>query len=58
MSEVIVITSGKGGVGKTTTALNLGVGLANEGYRDDSEEQLGEEGLTAIAHTIAAFRKG
>ena len=27
-------------------------------YDDDSEEQLGEEGLTAIAHTIAAFRKG
>lgn len=28
MSEVIVITSGKGGVGKTTTTANLGVGLA------------------------------
>ena len=28
MSEVYVITSGKGGVGKTTTAANLGVGLA------------------------------
>lgn len=28
MSEVIVITSGKGGVGKTTTAANLGAGLA------------------------------
>ena len=33
MGEVIVITSGKGGVGKTTTALNLGVGLANEGKK-------------------------
>ena len=29
MSEVIVITSGKGGVGKTTTTANVGVGLAN-----------------------------
>lgn len=28
MSNVIVITSGKGGVGKTTTTANLGVGLA------------------------------
>lgn len=28
MGEVIVITSGKGGVGKTTTSANLGTGLA------------------------------
>ncbi len=28
MSEVIVVTSGKGGVGKTTTTANLGVGLS------------------------------
>ena len=28
MSEVIVITSGKGGVGKTTTTANIGAGLA------------------------------
>ena len=31
MSEVIVITSGKGGVGKTTTSANLGTGLASLG---------------------------
>ena len=30
MSEVIVITSGKGGVGKTTTTANVGVGLATK----------------------------
>ena len=33
MSEVIVITSGKGGVGKTTTTANLGVGLAVRGKK-------------------------
>lgn len=31
MGEVIVITSGKGGVGKTTTTANLGTGLAKMG---------------------------
>jgi septum site-determining protein MinD len=33
MGEVIVITSGKGGVGKTTTTANLGTGLALTGKR-------------------------
>jgi septum site-determining protein MinD len=33
MGEVFVITSGKGGVGKTTTVANLGTGLAMEGRR-------------------------
>ncbi len=33
MGEVIVITSGKGGVGKTTTSANLGCGLAIAGKK-------------------------
>ncbi|MBC7325078.1 MAG: septum site-determining protein MinD [Moorella sp. (in: Bacteria)] len=33
MGEVIVITSGKGGVGKTTTTANLGTGLASLGKK-------------------------
>lgn len=33
MSRVIVITSGKGGVGKTTSSANLGMGLASLGQK-------------------------
>ncbi|CAM3824118.1 septum site-determining protein MinD [Alkalicoccus chagannorensis] len=33
MGEAIVITSGKGGVGKTTTTANIGTALALNGYR-------------------------
>jgi len=33
MSKIIVVTSGKGGVGKTTSTAALGVGLASRGYR-------------------------
>ena len=33
MGEVIVITSGKGGVGKTTNSANIGVGLAALGKK-------------------------
>lgn len=33
MGKVIVITSGKGGVGKTTTTANIGVGLAAAGKK-------------------------
>ena len=33
MGEVIVITSGKGGVGKTTSTANIGTGLALSGKK-------------------------
>lgn len=33
MGEVIVVTSGKGGVGKTTTSANVGTGLAKAGKK-------------------------
>ena len=41
--RIIVITSGKGGVGKTTTTANLAVALANEGYRVEAID--GDVGL-------------
>lgn len=31
--KIIVVTSGKGGVGKTTTTANIGAGLAMKGYK-------------------------
>ena len=33
MGKVIVISSGKGGVGKTTTTANIGAGLASKGFK-------------------------
>ncbi|MGI9433295.1 MAG: P-loop NTPase, partial [Geminicoccaceae bacterium] len=33
MATVIVVTSGKGGVGKTTTAATFGTGLALQGFK-------------------------
>ena len=33
MATVIVVTSGKGGVGKTTTSASFATGLAQRGYR-------------------------
>jgi len=33
MSKVIVVTSGKGGVGKTTTVANIGMSLAMQGKK-------------------------
>lgn len=33
MCEVIVVTSGKGGVGKTTTSANIGTGLSTKGKK-------------------------
>ena len=44
MSEVIVVTSGKGGVGKTTTSANVGSGLALSGKKVVLVEQKARTG--------------
>ncbi len=48
MGEVIVITSGKGGVGKTTTTANIGAGLSEAGKIVVIDTDLGLRNLDVV----------
>ena len=48
MGEVIVITSGKGGVGKTTTTANLGAGLSKHDKKEIGRASCRERVLAGV----------
>ena len=50
MARIIVVTSGKGGVGKTTTSASISTGLAQKGYKTAVIEELEPEkaGLATV----------
>ena len=55
MGEVIVITSGKGGVGKTTTVANIGTGLAMMGKKTVVVPRFSEQTLFISEERLLVF---
>ena len=59
MAEIIVVTSGKGGVGKTTTSASLAMGLARMGKRVAVIDfDVGLRNLDLIIHRNKALTGG
>ena len=55
MAKIIVVTSGKGGVGKTTSSAAIGTGLAMRGHRTVLVDfDVGLRDLSVYSHLAAA----
>lgn len=52
MAQTIAIANHKGGVGKTTSAVNIGAGLANSGYRTLLVDMDAQANLTDTLHVV------